>query len=396
MVAGFPNAMVVARRESIDDHLQLEPVFQAVSKLQAGDWRCDPVVTGLTLLMRHPASAAAKLTGEVLVSGIRDTPSLASALNAAVRQASWLEPMEHHGLLEIAAQVEMVASAPPTRSSSMGRLQAPGVTVLSGRSGSRTSGSRLDRYPRPAYDGWRETGRMPIDASHPFTMPRRAMQHADTGDGEAAGYGGSNAARLGGNAAAWEARAASHSRTAATGLARGLVGMLSPDWVHDGLGFGERQGLAVDVPSLERGSVAGPLDAAGWGKGKSSEATTPRRTKPFQYLPRESAQVRPHACSNRDHHRRHRHAHRLTNIRRLYPPAQSNPNRGQAEAELWHVRNRRPDSAAPTLEVATRRAAWIADSMTRVHADQQGWRDEASACHSNSKASLDLQIPTSR
>ena len=177
MLAGLPPSVSwhAANQQSKNDRLELAAAFEAISRLQAGDWSLDAVITGLTLLSRHPSSEAAKLAGELFVSSIDERPSLAAALREAVNEASWLSAAHRKGLLRVVAQVESVVGVSPDSSEEEGEEAGEDDVVGSGsgwaRGGGRSSGGRWDRFPRPAYDGWRDADRMPVDASYPFTMP---------------------------------------------------------------------------------------------------------------------------------------------------------------------------------------------------------------------------------
>jgi hypothetical protein len=111
MIAGFPS--VIWHHPSTPqpkrDQIDMVAAFDAISKLQEGDWRLDAVITCLTLLLYYPSSEAAKLAGETLVCSVQDRPSLAAALRAAVHEATWLRTVHRQGLIDVVDQIETVA-----------------------------------------------------------------------------------------------------------------------------------------------------------------------------------------------------------------------------------------------------------------------------------------------
>ena len=276
-----------------NERLELAAAFEAISRLQLGHWSLDAVITSLTLLSRHPSSEAAKIAGETLVSSIDRRPSLAAALRAAVHEASSLNAAHRKGLLRVVAQVESVAgvqaadldfsedegNAPPSATdlgSSENKGDAPlSQTPSTNHGGGRSSGGRWDRFPRPAYDGWRDAGRMPVDASYPFTTYAASTRHP-----------------------APDAYGAVHSPGAA--------------WPHDGDGDGDGDESADGDGDDGAEEYEGAEESEGIG---------------------------------------------LT----MATPAAEGGAVGRA-----HSRGRVP----------SRRAAWLADSTRRLHADQQGWRSE--------------------
>ena len=188
MFAGLPGVSWHAsnQQQPKNDRLELFAAFEAISMLQEGDWSLDAVITGLTLLSCHPSSEAAKLAGDLFVSSVEEKRSLAAALREAVHAASWLSSAHRKGLLRVVMQVQSVAGVHPDSSEEDGETKEEGETEeevegeeeggTDGGSGwasggGRSSGGRWDRFPRPAYDGWRGSERMPVDASYPFTMP---------------------------------------------------------------------------------------------------------------------------------------------------------------------------------------------------------------------------------